>query len=210
MEQLNYSFFLLVLGDRLLKTDGRRSVHTLAGEAGCSRSADGRADSCLVASRHLGNCLSLTNVCGALVTPCHSDTFSWGPTKSHARAHKILHSLIYLTVYVASYVASDPCKCSTKQTPLLKSHLFASTSRSPFPIALQQPFKTDVIVTSFVATGFPPSCKLSEAACLEGDVACWWQECQQGCRPPPQSPALEGTLLSAFAHGFWVVLSEET
>lgn len=30
MEQLNYSFFLLVLGDRLLKTDGQRSVHTLA------------------------------------------------------------------------------------------------------------------------------------------------------------------------------------
>lgn len=94
MEQLNYSFFLPVLGDRLSKTDGRRSVHTLAGEAGCSRSVDGRANSCLVASRHPGNCLSLPNACRALVTLCRSDAFSWGPTMSHAHAHEILHSLV--------------------------------------------------------------------------------------------------------------------
>lgn len=89
MEQLNYSFFLLVLGDRLLKTDGHRSVHTLAGEAGCSRSVDGRADSCMLASRHPGNCWSLWSVCGGLVTPWCSDAFSWGPTVAHRCTHKI-------------------------------------------------------------------------------------------------------------------------
>lgn len=86
MEQLNYSFFLLVLGDRLLKTDGQRSVHTLAGEAGCSHSVDGRADSCMVASRHPGNFQSLGRVWGALVTLCCSDAFSW----AHRGTYEIL------------------------------------------------------------------------------------------------------------------------
>lgn len=54
----------------------------------------------------------------------------------------------------------------------LKNHLFASMSCSPFPIALQQPFKIDVIVISFAATSFCLFCKLSEATCLEGGVAC--------------------------------------
>lgn len=100
MEQLNYSFFLPVLGDRLSKTDGRRSAYTLAGEAGCSRSVDGRANSCLVASRQPGNCLSLPNVCRRLVTLCRSDAFSWGPTMSQAHAHEILHSLVDLAACI--------------------------------------------------------------------------------------------------------------
>lgn len=129
MEQLNYSFFLLVLGDRLLKTAGRRLVHTLAGEAGCSRSEAGRAGSCLVASRHPGNCQSLLNLCRALVTLCCSDTFSCRPTMSHAHAHKTLHSLVDLPAWITSVQVCNHTGTS------LKSHLFASTSCSSFPVA---------------------------------------------------------------------------
>lgn len=177
MEQLNYSFFLLVLGDRLLKTDGRRSVHSLAGEAGCSRSAGGRADSCLVAFRHPGNCLSPPNVYRGLVTLWHSDAFSWGSTMSHTGAHKILHSLH----------ASDLCKCAVTQAWLLKKS--KCIKRFPSPIALLQPFKIGIIVVSFAATGFFPSCKLSEATRLEGGIACSWQGSQQDRRQHLQSPA---------------------
>lgn len=95
MEQLNYSFFLLLLGDRLLKTDGQGSVHTLAGEAGCSRAVGGRADSCMVASRHPGNCLSMGSVWGALVLlwclqlGAHSGTCActWNPARPHRLGH---------------------------------------------------------------------------------------------------------------------------
>lgn len=124
MEQLNYSFFLLVLGDRLSKTDGHRSVHTLAGEAGCSRSVDGRADSCMVASRHPGNCLSLRSVCGALVTPRCSYAFSWGPTVAQEAAHEILHGPAGLATAIRS-VQRCHRRDFLKRSPLCISLMFS-------------------------------------------------------------------------------------
>lgn len=68
-----------------MKTDGRKNMHTLLGKAGCSRAADGGADSCAVASRHPGNCQRLPRMCSVLVTLHSSGVLSCRPAISHVQ-----------------------------------------------------------------------------------------------------------------------------
>lgn len=94
----------------------------------------------------------------------------------------------------------------------LKSRLFASTSCSPFPIALLQPLKIDVIVVSSL-----PLVSLLPANSLKPLV---WKavlparhrEARRAaisvCSAEPRMGNL--VLCSAFAGGFWAVLSDET
>lgn len=128
-------------------------MHTLLGKAGCSRAADGGADSCAVASRHPGNCQRLPRMCSVLVTLHSSGVLSCRPAISHVQnpAQTPLHQACAKACMWHAGTALDKVICLHQCC-------------APFPIALQPLFKTDVIASSSAAAGIPPSCGVSEVA----------------------------------------------
>lgn len=204
MEQLNYSFFLPVLWDRLLETDGRRSVHTLAGEVGCSRSADRRDDSCLVASRHLGNCLSLPNMCGCVGDPvsfwhlqlgaCNvTYACTWSPTQ---------HCRLGCMHQTCENVQSRRHDC-LKVIPLYQCHVLPSLLLYNSLLKLMALSSPLLLVVSLLPANSLKS--LVWKAALPAHE----QGRQQGCRWSLQNRAYEGKLDAMFGFCMWVLSCAE-